>query len=1120
MGSCRVRSWGASESPYPERPRQRFRAYLSTMKGFQAISGPLGPTEGSLEGLDLSLMGLPPPVSQRPNSTSATKPITCSISAVMGSKSRRKAQEATGPGASGANNNLCRSNSTTQIHQPQAKQAWTGPLRLAKPPDFLRLFEGNLGWKKKPASLSKTSSKKGATWNILDDQPRAITLLPNTQSPSTVDALVGPWRRECTVPLAPNFTANNSRSTKAAVSNCTTTMVPNRYASVDTASPKSSNHAVPSHNNLIKAATDEGEGSSFRNPQKNCADSNHVARNNSGTAEGLLRWREVTEEEAERFIHQVNQAAITIQRWYRHQSQQHQARATSLEHLLASKQEGEQQRLEEGNLLDLHKHREAARKKAREEKARQARQTAIQELQQKRTQKSGDAKPELLKGTRETRKPRPAQETPLRPGDSVHQTHKANNIKASFHAIGPEDPCQPVPNSSPEPQQFPEDKPQDASSQDMAGEALERVGPGGSRSKCKATLDELLDTLKLLEEEPEPLPCPRAYHRDRYTWTNKEDDASCLTADNLEKFGKFSTSTGPPEDRTLLSEAKLQSIMSFLDEMEKSGQDRPASAPQGLMLEEGPGRLESTSEVSTCMMRLKLEVEEKKQALVLLQRVHQQDLTVRRVKETEKELCQQLWQQREHYEATIQRHLSFINQLIEDKKTLGEKCEALVAKLKQGDQRCKEREAQIQEQHELEIKKLKELMSATEKVGREKWMKEKTRRIKEITVRGLEPEIQKLIAKHKQEVKSLRSLHTAELLQADKQAAQHYGRQAEALREQLEQEKEALVQQEHEHAQRRFEQQLEREQWDLQQLRQRLYSEVAEEKERLGQQAARQRAELEELRQQLEESSSARGQALRAELEKKREELEHRHQMELQALKDQVQVERQMWETSCAKKEEVWLLNRERELREEIQRGRDKDIELIICQLEANMTLAREESERATESRIKHIRDKYEVELLELEQSEQKLQDQCAELKGRLAEAEGENACLQALMRQKDKALAEVKTMNEQLTSERSNLAQVLHQEFTDQLAASEEGNLKVRVELAELQACQQLELEQLRREKQAELEDVHRRVKLALAKKEEAINSLRKQHEAVVKRADHLEELLEQRRQPLLSAK
>ncbi|KAK2112309.1 hypothetical protein P7K49_012056 [Saguinus oedipus] len=54
----------------------------------------------------------------------------------------------------------------------------------------------------------------------------------------------------------------------------------------------------------------------------------------------------------------------------------------------------------------------------------------------------------------------------------------------------------------------------------------------------------------------------------------QEDDASSLTADNLEKFGKLSAFPEPPEDGTLLSEAKLQSIMSFLDEMEKSGQDQ------------------------------------------------------------------------------------------------------------------------------------------------------------------------------------------------------------------------------------------------------------------------------------------------------------------------------------------------------------------------------------------------------------------------------------------------------------------------------------------------------------------------------------------------------------------
>ncbi|XP_040495984.1 centrosomal protein of 131 kDa isoform X1 [Ursus maritimus] len=1087
------------------------------MKGSRASSGPSGAPEGSSEGVDLSLTGLPPPVSWRPSSASTAKPIARSLSVVTGSEPRRKALE--GTGGSGAINNLRRSNSTTQVRQPPASQAWTSPLRPAERPHSLTLIEGSSGGKKRLAGLSKAPSEKGATWNVLDDQPRAFTSPPDCRSPSTVDMPVGPRRRECTVPLAPSFTANN-RSNKGAVGNCVTSMVHNHYApSGKVPPPKSSNHTAPSLNNILKAATGEGESSSAK-PHRNLASSNHVAQSNAGVTPGPLRRKEVTEEEAERFIHQVNQAAVTIQRWYRQQVQR-RARAARLEPPLTSKQEKQRRQLGEG-LLGLHQQKEAARRKVREEKARQARRAAIQELQQKRAQKAGGPEFGLLKEAREMEKPRPAQEPPPRPGGTTHaqQTHKANNAGAGFRTTGPEDPRQSASNSSPELRQFPDDKPQDTNSQDVASEDLEVVGPARARAKSRATLDELLDTLRLLEEEPEPLPCPRAYHKDKYSWTDEEDDASSLTADNLEKFGKLSTCVGPPEDGTLLSEAKLRSIMSFLHEMETSGQDRPASAPQGLVPEEG--RLEPMSTVSASVLRLKLEVEEKKQAVGLLQRalVQQRDLTVRRVKETEKELGRQLRQQRDHYEATIQRHLSFIDQLIEDKKALAERCEAVVAELKQGDQRRKDREAQVQEQHELEIKKLKELMSATEKVRREKWINEKTRKIKEITVRGLEPEVQKLIAKHKQEVKKLKCLHEAELLQADTRAAQRFGHQLEQLREHLEREKEALGQQERERAQQRFEQHVEQEQRALQQQRRRLYSEVAEEKERLGQQAARQRAELEELRQQLEESSAAEGRALRAEFEKGREEQERRHQMEMKALKEQLEAERQMWEANCAKKEEAWLLNRERELREEVRRDRDKEIELVIHRLEADMTHAREESERAAESRVQRIRDKYDTELSELEQSERTLQQRCAELKGRLGEAEGESVRLQGLVRQKEKELAHLTAVNEQLVSERSGLAEVLRQEFADRLAASDEETRQVRAELAKLQARQRLELEQLTREKQAELEEVHGRVKLALAKKEEAVRSLRKQHEAAVKRADHLEELLEQRRWPLPSAK
>ena len=64
--------------------------------------------------------------------------------------------------------------------------------------------------------------------------------------------------------------------------------------------------------------------------------------------------------------------------------------------------------------------------------------------------------------------------------------------------------------------------------------------------------------------------------------------------------------------------------------------------------------------------------------------------------------------------------------------------------------------------------------------------------------------------------------------------------------------------------------------------------------------------------------------------------------------------------------------------------------------------------------RIKRIRDKYEVELQELERSERKLQERCNELKGRLAELEGESARLQGLLKHKEQEMEEIRKVGEE----------------------------------------------------------------------------------------------------------
>ncbi|XP_069786039.1 centrosomal protein of 131 kDa isoform X4 [Narcine bancroftii] len=1045
------------------------------------------------DGFDLSLTGSQLSMSKRPSSASPAKQLARSISVSSEIKSKTNSLGDTGLGnLSGSNsraiNNLRRSNSTSQVNQ---KISATSSEERAD--DFLALFDNSADGRKKLSSLSKTSPEKRTTWNVLDEEPRVFPVPISGRTVSITDVPVSSKRRESAVSLAANFTANN-RSNKGAVGNSVTTMLHNNYSTADKLlTPKSSNQKATSLNNMIKVPTRDENSlgqNSLKKSQKNLSSINVVTRNNTST---LNKKKEVTEEEAERiqflnfndkkdftqvlqndnpdfnhpdfgFIQHVNHAAITIQRWYRRHFQRRSASQAALKRFLAAKkQEKEQEMLAES----VHQSRKSEeRRKIREEKARQARKAAIQELQQKRAEKMAEDKrisEEEIAALREKGKisKRKATKTvPVNNKSLVHSQVKSRNsatdleVHSKQKTESPLGPCikaEELQNQS-----------QDVILREMPVEEQETITLSVTQSKT--TLNDVLDTLKLLEEEPELLPEPKVYKKDKYAWID-----------------------------------------------------------EGLLSEEEQVHLEQTSvmasEVTSSMMRLKLECEEKKHTVAMLQTAltQQRELTVRHMKETEKEMSQQLRVQKEQYETTIQRHLTFIDQLIDDKKGLNEKCETMVNELKQMDQKYAKKIQQIQGQHDLEIKKLKELMSATEKIRREKWIDEKTKKIKEITVKGLEPEIQKLIAKHKQEIKKLKALHEAELAQSDERAAHHYVRQIEDLREQLEKEKEDLCQRERNLARQRYEKQLEQEEQAIQQQRRRLYAEVSEEKERLNQQAARQRAELDELRSKLEENSFLVTNTLKEEFEKIKEDQEGRHQVEIQSLKEKLEIEKQAWEENYMKKQEAWLLARERGLKEEVRKGRDKEIELVIQRLEEEVRISKQECERVAENTIKHIRNKYESELRELEHSECKLQERCNELKAKLMEAEGETIRFKGLFKYKEQEIEDIRKIKDRLTEERNSLADVIRQEFADRLVSFEEENKRLKTEASEMRARHRLEMERITTEKEEELEEVHKRVKAAIVKKEETVNNLRKQYEATLKRADHLEALLEQQRKQLI---
>ncbi|RVE59877.1 hypothetical protein OJAV_G00193350 [Oryzias javanicus] len=1199
--------------------------------------------KGCPEALDLSLSGSQLSVSKRPSSASPGKCFSRSISVSVAGDSRTKRNTLSDAhlGSSRSIKNLRRSNSTTQVNQ-QAKLSFSPD----QTEDYLALFESNSDGRKKLASLSKTDR---TTWNILDDQPRAFTQPSSSHPTGSLELPTRLQRTEPSVPLAASFTANN-RSNKGTVGNSVTTILHNNY-SEKPLTPKSSNQK-PSFNNLLKATANDDvslENSSVTKSQKNFSCSSSASNNRSSVSghcsPASPRRREATEEEAERFIQQVNQAAVTIQCWYRRHARRKQENELKL--LLGNKRKEWQEKRAEDSVQEQQQQKLEDRKRIREEKARLARLAAIQELQQKGVQQSEEVQhaPEvelesvMLAGTMGWKKPArssSSHETPvlqsnsaMSPTDSKSTNTDSNMVaelsELSFRAISPAasshrgfvcsqeeradgdvsqeqnetriakenselsrlHAAQGVPQRRPQlgsaaesnliltaargrkkllqmsstkkssvsvspslsnnslvsPTKSPADRGDvcfRAASPALSNHrvfqcsqeilqrsvSLEDQRQASSKPPSKTTLNELLDTLKLLEEEPQRL--PKSYHKEKYAWIDEDADSNSLTTDNLERHGQMNNQASLPDGGALLSEAKLQSIMSFLDEMEKSEQERPRSITSGshreaLLSEDELVGVEQASataaEVTGSMMRLKMELEEKKCSVSMLQTAlaQQRELTTRHVKETERELSRSFQLQKEQYEATIQRHLAFIDQLISDKKALSERCEGVVTELKQVDLKYTKKIAQMQQQHEMEIKKLKDLMSASEKIRREKWIDEKTKKIKEITVKGCMEKIQKLISKHKQELKKLRALHEAELLQADERAAQRYGRQCEELRLQLEKEKEEHCQRERDLAKQRYEKQLQEEEFSLQQQRRRLYTELSDDKERLTQLAARQRTELEDLRRQLEENSCLAERTLRDELEKTREEQERRHQMEMEVLQERLDIEKKTWEESYRKKEEAWMLSREREMKEELRRERDKEIELAIWTLEEETSKDKEECERAAANRVKRLREKYEAELRELESSERAAVEKQLEWRKKQTETEEELIHLQTLFRQKEMEMEEIKQTRDKLAEERCSLSELIRQEFAERLVATEEENRRLKVEVSEARARLRLEVEKISQEKEEELAEVHQRVKSAILKKEESVNNLRRQYEAALKRADHLEALWEQQRRQLL---
>ncbi len=205
-------------------------------------------------------------------------------------------------------------------------------------------------------------------------------------------------------------------------------------------------------------------------------------------------------------------------------------------------------------------------------------------------------------------------------------------------------------------------------------------------------MNDIFATLKELEEDHPPLPGGV----DPLSPTS----SSYLSKTNLDLL-HHTTCTVATNN---ISDQKLQTILTYLDDIKKNeqlSQDEiikqqvsNANLPARIQ-EDLSQQLEAASavanDVTTTIVTQRMELENKNKTIEMIQKAlnQQRELTVYHAKETEKESQKRLELQREEYESTIGRHQCFIDQLIDDKKTLGDKCEHLLKEVKEMDKKYK-----------------------------------------------------------------------------------------------------------------------------------------------------------------------------------------------------------------------------------------------------------------------------------------------------------------------------------------------------------------------------------------------------------------------------------------------
>ncbi|KAL2713892.1 centrosomal protein of 131 kDa-like [Vespula squamosa] len=488
-----------------------------------------------------------------------------------------------------------------------------------------------------------------------------------------------------------------------------------------------------------------------------------------------------------------------------------------------------------------------------------------------------------------------------------------------------------------------------------------------------------------------------------------------------------------------------------------------------------------------------LQLEEKEATIKLLKNElkNEREAACEKLNVEKKKHASKLEMQEKKYQTIVKRHQKFMEKLISEKTDLTDKCNSLAQSIKEIESKAQKDMKVCTERHLVDLQRAKEHFAASEKIRRERWLEARTSKIKEMTVKGLEPELRSMVEQHQLEIQEIRSTHIKELQDSELRVIRRSNQQLEQLRLELTASHEKVLASEKNILWTRYKEKLEEQEAQFRTERVKFAENLERERNRFDEELAK---------RDMEKDTIIRQTYTR--LQKELEDEKLKHQAEKQALQESLQKEWTDWLENYRKQQIIKLEKSEKKIREQSQIERDRQIELAIGRLEKEARDMKTVVQQSYESKLRSVKEKYEMEL-HIATDNEKIQKQALlSMENKLAQTENRLKTTENRLDECVNNLSNKNVLIETLTAERDNAKGIARREIEAEKRVLEDKIASLYQELTQNNANKEMLMSQL-----------YSRVKLIITQKVLTIKNLSKELEGVNAKCGHLEKLLDQQR-------